>query len=84
MLNKDIPLQYMALLVYRLITYRMHVMVLHRYATLPVRPMPERLRKIILSSAVQQVECAILIETAPPLKKWAWYLGMSVRRILMA
>jgi hypothetical protein len=77
MLSKDIPLQYMALLVYRLITYRMHVMVLHRYATVPRRPMPERLRKILLSSGVQQVECAILIETAPPLKKWAWYLGIE-------
>jgi hypothetical protein len=75
MLNKDIPIQYMALLVYRCITYRMHVMVLHPYATLPFRGMPERLRKILLSSGVQQVECAILMETAPPLKKWAWYTG---------
>jgi hypothetical protein len=78
MLNKDIPIQYMALLVYRCITYRMHVMVLHPYATLPFRAMPERLRKILLSSGVQQVECAILMETAPPLKKWAWYAGRSI------
>lgn len=76
-LNKNIPIQYMAILVYRLLTLRMHVILLHRYATTPYRPMPERLRKILLSSGVQQVECAILVETAPPLKKWAWYLGMS-------
>jgi hypothetical protein len=75
MMNKNIPIQYMGILSYRIMTYRMHVMVLHRYVTTDLRPMPDRLRKIVLSSGVQQVECAILIETAPPLKQWAWYLG---------
>ena len=49
-LNKNVPIQYMAVLVYRLLTLRMHVILLHRYATTPYRPMPERLRKILLSS----------------------------------
>jgi hypothetical protein len=75
MLNKEIPIQYMALFVYRLLSLRMHVMILHRYASQINKPMPERLRKILLSSGVQQVECAIIIETAPILKTWAWYCG---------
>jgi hypothetical protein len=76
MLNKEIPIQYMALFVYRLLSLRMHVMVLHRYASQEKKPMPERLRKILLSSGVQQVECAIIIETAPLLSTWSWYCGM--------
>jgi len=81
MLNKEIPIQYMTALVYRLLTLRMYVMILHRYATTPQRAMPERLRRILLSSGVQQVECAILIETAPVLKKWSWNLGMAPEKI---
>jgi len=75
MLDKEIPIQYMTSLVYRLVTLRMYVMILHRYATTPQRTMPERLRKILLSSGVQQVECAIIVETSPALKKWSWNLG---------
>jgi hypothetical protein len=76
MLNKDTPIHNMALLVYKLVTLRIHIMFLHRYSSNHVRMMPERLRKILLTSGVQQVECAIMIETAPSLKPWAWYLGM--------
>jgi hypothetical protein len=75
MLDKNVPLHYMTMLIYRLLTFRMYVMILHRYATSPGKPMPERLRKILLSSGVQQVECAIIIETAPAVAKWSWVLG---------
>jgi hypothetical protein len=75
MLDKNIPLHYMTMLIYRLLTFRMYVMILHRYATSPGKPMPERLRKILLSSGVQQVECAIIIETSPVVAKWSWILG---------
>jgi hypothetical protein len=77
LLNREIPIQYMALLVYRVISLRMHTMVLHRYASQANRAMPERLRKILLTSGVQQTECAIIIETAPQLSRWAWYCGKS-------
>jgi hypothetical protein len=77
MLDKNQPLHNMALLVYKLTTLRIHVMFLHRYSSNHARKMPERLRKIVLTSGVQQVECAIMIETIPSLKPWSWYIGMS-------
>jgi hypothetical protein len=76
MFDKDKPIHNMALITYRLLTLRMHIMVLHRYSSNHARKMPERLRKILLTSGVQQVECAIMVETAPSLKPWSWYCGM--------
>jgi hypothetical protein len=66
---------YMAFLTYKMMTARMHVMILHRYIGNELRPMPDRLRKMLLSSGTQQVECAITVETNPALRPWAWYIG---------
>jgi len=75
-MDKQKPEHYMAFLVYKLMTLRMHVMLLHRYNSNGQRQMPERLRKIMLSAGTQQVECAIIVETNPALRLWAWYCGM--------
>jgi len=75
-MDKQKPEHYMAFLVYKLMTSRMHVMILHRYNSNGQRQMPERLRKIMLSAGTQQVECAIIVETNPALRPWAWYCGM--------
>jgi len=76
-MDKQRPEHYMAWLVYRLMTLRMHLMLLHRYSSNGERQMPERLRKIMLSAGTQQVESAIIVETNPALQPWAWYIGMS-------
>ncbi|KAF2399911.1 hypothetical protein EJ06DRAFT_557004 [Trichodelitschia bisporula] len=75
MMDMERPIHYMGFLVFRILSLRLHVMVLHRYATNHNRKMPERLRKILLTSGVTQVEAAITIETAPVLRQWAWYCG---------
>ena len=75
MMDKTRPMHYMAFLIWKLLTLRMHIMILHRYGSNSVRVMPDRLRKILLSSGVQQVECAIMVETSPSLAPWAWYCG---------
>jgi hypothetical protein len=75
MFDKNKPIHNMALITYKLLTLRMHIMILHRYSSNHARKMPERLRKILLTSGVQQVECAIMVETAPSLKPWSWYCG---------
>jgi len=75
MLDKSQPIAKMALLVYKMSTLRLHVMILHRYSSNHARAMPERLRKILLTSGVQQVECAIIIDTAHLLSTWSWYCG---------
>lgn len=80
-MDKQKPMHYMAFLTYRLSTLRMHVMLLHRYNSNTTRPMPDRLRKMLLSSGTQQVEFAMAIETNPALRPWAWYFGKLSHRI---
>ncbi|KIW02865.1 hypothetical protein, variant [Verruconis gallopava] len=75
MLNRPEPLAKMTLLVYKCMSLKLHVMLLHRYMSGHGKKMPERLRKILLNSALQQTECAITIETDPSLRMWAWYIG---------
>jgi hypothetical protein len=75
MLDRSQPLAKMALLVYKLLSLRLHVMILHRYMSGHERAMPERLRKILLTSGLQQVECAVVIETDPLLQPWSWIIG---------
>lgn len=80
-MDKQKPEHYMAFLTYKLLTLRMHVMLLHRYNSNGQRQMPDRLRKILLSSGTQQVECAIIVETNPALRPWAWYCGASTHPV---
>ncbi|KAF2099975.1 hypothetical protein NA57DRAFT_38367, partial [Rhizodiscina lignyota] len=75
MIDEKIPLQFMTLLTYRALTYKMNIMILHRYCSNADRIMPERLRQVLLSSGLAQLEHAIAIETQETTKKWAWYSG---------
>lgn len=75
MINDKIPLQFMALLTYRALNYKMNIMILHRYSSNADRIMPERLRQILLSSGLAQLEHAIAVETQEKTRPWAWYSG---------
>lgn len=75
MIDKRINLHCMALLTYRALTYKMHIRILHRYGSNTERIMPERLRQVMLSSGLAQLEHAIAIETSAQTKTWAWYCG---------
>jgi len=76
MLDKKIPLHFMAIQIYGVLSTRMHVMVLSRYASNQHRLMPERLRQIMLGSSVLLLEHAMTIEMTPALSTWVWYQGM--------
>lgn len=54
---------------------RMHIMVLHRYHYSMAGDCPERLRSLLISSAVQSLEDAIELETNPDLAPWSWFSG---------
>ncbi|KAF2459638.1 fungal-specific transcription factor domain-containing protein [Lineolata rhizophorae] len=75
LIDESIPVQFMTLNVFRVLTRRMHIMVLHTFSSNPTRIIPERLRQIILGSGLGQLEHAITVETEPILKKWAWFAG---------
>lgn len=75
MLNGANPLHYLGLLTFKVLTYRMHIVVLHLYASNAARLMPERLRQIMLEPGLEQLEAAIAMETTPSLKMWRWYSG---------
>jgi hypothetical protein len=76
MFDRPEPIARMALLIYKIMSLRLYIMFLHRYMSGRGKLMPERLRKMLLTSCVQQIECAMLIETEASLRLWAWYVGM--------
>ncbi|CAG8961100.1 hypothetical protein HYFRA_00002643 [Hymenoscyphus fraxineus] len=75
LIDDRIPVQKAAKLVKALLTSRLHVMVLHRYHNSVVSPMPDRLRAIMITNGIVNLETAMALETLPELKNWAWYTG---------
>ncbi|KAF2174871.1 hypothetical protein K469DRAFT_724950 [Zopfia rhizophila CBS 207.26] len=75
MLDKRIPLHFLATQIYGILSCRMHVMVLNKYASNQHRLMPERLRQIMIGSSVLILEHSITMETTPALSIWTWYVG---------
>ncbi|RYC63724.1 hypothetical protein CHU98_g2504 [Xylaria longipes] len=75
LLDVSLPLQRYAKCVMYLLTYRLHVMVLHPYYANAVNPMPPRLSHLLITSGIMVVELAIQLETNPLFRDWAWYLG---------
>ncbi|KAF2000396.1 hypothetical protein P154DRAFT_522586 [Amniculicola lignicola CBS 123094] len=74
-LSKHHPLHVMAMEIYGILSNRMYVMVLQKFTSNDKRLMPERLRTIVLSTAVLILEHSMLIETTPALSTWSWYVG---------
>ncbi|KAI1466730.1 uncharacterized protein F4812DRAFT_432592 [Daldinia caldariorum] len=69
------PIQRYAKCVMYLLTYRLHVMILHPYHSNAANPMPPRLNQLLITSGIMIVELAIQLETNSNFKDWAWYLG---------
>ncbi|OTB06691.1 hypothetical protein M426DRAFT_106287 [Hypoxylon sp. CI-4A] len=75
LLDSAEPIQRYARCVMYLLTYRLHVMVLHPYHSNAAVPMPPRLNQLLITSGIMIVELAIQLETNPIFRDWAWYLG---------
>ncbi|KAI0136580.1 hypothetical protein BJ170DRAFT_677453 [Xylariales sp. AK1849] len=75
LLDVSQPIERYAKCVMYLLTYRLHVMVLHPYHSNAAIPMPPRLSSLLITSGILIVELAIQLETNPTFKEWAWYLG---------
>jgi hypothetical protein len=75
MLDPKYPLHYFGIQVYSILSLRMHIMILHRYASNAQRVIPDRLRHIILSSGTLLIEHGMNVDTNPILRPWAWYSG---------
>jgi hypothetical protein len=75
LLDVEQPIQRYAKCVMYLLTYRLHVMVLHPYHSNAATPMPSRLSSLLITSGIMIVELAIQLETNPTFREWAWYLG---------
>ncbi|KAH8675697.1 hypothetical protein BX600DRAFT_507913 [Xylariales sp. PMI_506] len=75
LLDVSEPLQRYAKCVMYLLTYRLHVMVLHPYHSNAAHPMPPRLSSLLITSGIMIVELAIQLETNPLFRHWSWYLG---------
>lgn len=75
LLDVSLPLQRYAKCVMYLLTYRLHIMILHPYYANALNPMPPRLSHLLVTSGIMVVELAIQLETNPLFQDWAWYLG---------
>ncbi|KAI1760454.1 hypothetical protein GGR53DRAFT_470307 [Hypoxylon sp. FL1150] len=69
------PIQRYAKCVMYLLTYRLHVMILHPYHSNAAIPMPPRLNALLVTSGIMIVELAIQLETNRNFQSWVWYLG---------
>ncbi|AEO70405.1 uncharacterized protein THITE_19726, partial [Thermothielavioides terrestris NRRL 8126] len=74
-LNDRVPIQKYAKLVMQLLTYRLHVMVLHPFHSNTANPLPDRLNGLLVMSGIEIIEIAIRLESNPMFRDWAWYLG---------
>ncbi|KAI5866596.1 hypothetical protein GGS23DRAFT_278651 [Durotheca rogersii] len=75
LLDSTEPIQRYAKCVMYLLTYRLHVMVLHPYHSNAANPMPARLNQLLITYGIMIVELAIQLETNHHFEDWAWYLG---------
>ncbi|KAI1872517.1 hypothetical protein JX265_005397 [Neoarthrinium moseri] len=75
LLDVSQPIQRYARCVMYLLTYRLHVMVLHPYHSNAANPMPPRLSSLLITSGIVICEMAIQLETNQTFQDWAWYLG---------
>jgi hypothetical protein len=75
LLDVSLPPQRYAKCIMYLLTYRLHIMILHPYYANALHPMPPRLSHLLITSGIMVVELAIQLETNPLFQDWAWYLG---------
>ncbi|TGJ86978.1 hypothetical protein E0Z10_g1787 [Xylaria hypoxylon] len=75
LLDVSLPQQRYARCIMYLLTYRLHIMVLHPYYANASHPMPPRLSHLLITSGIMVIELAIQLETNPSFQDWAWYMG---------
>ena len=81
LLQGNDPRQILAMHVYRLLSGRMAMMLLHRYLDVAGanNPMPERLRKILIEACLSTTEFAVSLDTRTDMAPWAWYRGALIQ-----
>ncbi len=75
LLDVSLPQQRYAKCIMYLLTYRLHIMVLHPYYANALHPMPPRLSHLLITSGIMVIELAIQLETNLLFQDWAWYMG---------
>ncbi|KAI1132101.1 hypothetical protein F5Y10DRAFT_17276 [Nemania abortiva] len=75
LLDASSPLQRYARCVMYLLTYRLHIMILHPYYANASNPMPPRLSHLLITSGIMVIELAMHLEVNLMFQDWAWYVG---------
>ncbi|ETN39676.1 uncharacterized protein HMPREF1541_05902 [Cyphellophora europaea CBS 101466] len=73
MLDRSVPVQRYASIVLQILLNRMHIMVLHRYLNHMTKSLPDRLRQVVLTTGIAQLEGGVELEKDPELSRWKWY-----------
>ncbi|KAF4549787.1 Fungal specific transcription factor domain-containing protein 18 [Elsinoe fawcettii] len=69
------PRQNLAMHLYRILSSRLFIMLLHRFFAGARTPLPERLKRMLIDACLATNEFTISLETRPELSAWAWYRG---------
>lgn len=75
MMDTSVPLHVWAMEMYNILSGRMYLMILQIYLSNEKRVMPERLRMMMMGSAVMVLEHTMTLENTPALGPWSWYVG---------
>lgn len=75
MLSRTAPLHALASQIYGILSNRLYIHILQKYLSSDKHKMPERLRQIVLSTAIMLLEHSQNIEQQPMLSTWSWYVG---------
>ncbi|KAB8238378.1 uncharacterized protein BDW43DRAFT_296655 [Aspergillus alliaceus] len=67
------PLQSAAKHLMTLLISRLYTAVLHQLYRSLVREPPVRLRQLVVTTGIQQLESSMALETIPQLQPWSWY-----------
>lgn len=66
------PIQRAASVLMSFLMNRLPISLLHRWYN-SSQKMPDRLTQIMIAAGAQQLEDAVILETAPDLRTWSWY-----------
>ncbi|KAL1301658.1 hypothetical protein AAFC00_005878 [Neodothiora populina] len=73
LVRENTPMHLLTRQIYRGLSNRSFVIILQRYAQGTTNPMPERLKQMLVETALACTESGIALDTHPELKAWAWY-----------
>lgn len=69
------PMQLLAKHILEIGCNGLHMQILHRYLFSTTQKMPDRLRQLLITASLDQMEVCVAWEQNPEMRDWVWYRG---------